>query len=480
MYIHILPTFMCRAVTGGRTTTFIGLRIVYLDGHNCQASDAIWPLAIIERPEKRGPFRQYTQELRRQLAHVQTQGVLLPSDYVEVCDPPSPPAVPAPPPPAVPASRPVVPAGDPPSQPQHPPVGPAAAPPPGNKYGIPPDEKTDCDEVEKYTKLIEIERQRRKHARERRADRLQRRSRRGVTDSKRRELIASAVANKKRKPPRDPTVIEEMTVNELKAALTSRKLSRQGRKANLRLRLREAVDADLAGAPDPSEDHDDSETQSDEDDVDMDDAGCETTDYEGYDCCNVACPCHADNEEVDLTSAGPSSSSSFSSSSSSSFTSSSSSSFSSSSASRPPPSTSSSSSSFSSSSASSSSSSSSSRPPPPPVTNPRHAGVLLWLAADYKFLLVVLGFKGATCKHPCIFCKACLSDPKEWKVSRALDERKADDKPDPNFSQHCVNLFPFIPRTRCRIDVLHMLLRCMDRFLTLSCLLSCFLAFLLS
>jgi len=32
----------------------------------------------------------------------------------------------------------------------------------------------------------------------------------------------------------------------------------------------------------------------------------------------------------------------------------------------------------------------------------RHVGITLWLAADYKFLLVVLGFKGATCKHPCI------------------------------------------------------------------------------
>ena len=95
----------------------------------------------------------------------------------------------------------------------------------------------------------------------------------------------------------------------------------------------------------------------------------------------------------------------------------------------------------------------------------RHVSVKLWLAADYKFLLVVLGFKGATSKHPCIFCKANLSDPREWKKPRPLDERKATDLPDKEFSQHCTNLFKFIPRDRCRIDVLHMLLRCMDRFI---------------
>jgi len=94
-----------------------------------------------------------------------------------------------------------------------------------------------------------------------------------------------------------------------------------------------------------------------------------------------------------------------------------------------------------------------------------HVTLKLWLAADYKFLLVVLGFKGATCKFPCIFCKANLSDPREWKVPRPLDERSATGPADPDFSQHCVNLFPFIPRDRCRIDILHMLLRCMDRFI---------------
>jgi hypothetical protein len=102
---------------------------------------------------------------------------------------------------------------------------------------------------------------------------------------------------------------------------------------------------------------------------------------------------------------------------------------------------------------------------PSPTRDKRHVSITLWLAADYKFLLVVLGFKGATSKHPCIYCRANLSDPKEWKNPRPLDERKATDPPDVEFSQHCKNLFPYIPRDRCRIDVLHMLLRCMDRFI---------------
>ena len=96
----------------------------------------------------------------------------------------------------------------------------------------------------------------------------------------------------------------------------------------------------------------------------------------------------------------------------------------------------------------------------------RKATIKLWLAADYKFLLVVLGFKGATGHHACIYCKADLSNPSEWKKVHDLDERKADDPPDADHGQPCKNLFPFIPRIRCRIDVLHLLLRCMDRYRT--------------
>ena len=100
--LNLPPTHTIRAVTGGRTTTFLGLRIVYKEGHNSLGSDAIWPLAIIERPEYRGPFRFFTQALRKQLAHVQAHGVLLPAEYVSLLN--SPPA----PPPSSPA-RPVLP-----------------------------------------------------------------------------------------------------------------------------------------------------------------------------------------------------------------------------------------------------------------------------------------------------------------------------------------------------------------------------------
>lgn len=101
--------------------------------------------------------------------------------------------------------------------------------------------------------------------------------------------------------------------------------------------------------------------------------------------------------------------------------------------------------------------------PTPESASSRHVGVKLWLSADYKFLLIVLGFKGATSKCPCIYCKADLSNPSSWKETHNLHERSATDPPDPDKGQRCVNMFPFIPRDRCRIDVLHMLLRCMDR-----------------
>jgi hypothetical protein len=34
------------------------------------------------------------------------------------------------------------------------------------------------------------------------------------------------------------------------------------------------------------------------------------------------------------------------------------------------------------------------------------AGVVLWLSADYKFLAMALGLKGATANHSCIFQRA--------------------------------------------------------------------------
>ena len=44
----------------------------------------------------------------------------------------------------------------------------------------------------------------------------------------------------------------------------------------------------------------------------------------------------------------------------------------------------------------------------------RHVGVDLWLSADMKFLLMVLGLKGATGKYSCIYCKSDLKQRQDW------------------------------------------------------------------
>ena len=96
--------------------------------------------------------------------------------------------------------------------------------------------------------------------------------------------------------------------------------------------------------------------------------------------------------------------------------------------------------------------------------NKRHVGVDLWLSADMKFLLMVLGLKGATGKYSCIYCKADLKERQDWLQSaRASRRRTATDPVDPTTGQHFKNLFMFIPRDQVVLDTLHLLLRCVDR-----------------
>ena len=147
-------------MTGARVTTFVGLRIVYLDGHNSLGSDAIWPIAIIERPEKRGPFRLYSRPLRLQLDHVQKSGLLLPVDYATLFDPP---AAPAP----LDVSAPVV-----------APLSPPAVPPAFNYHVA--DEDIDEPAVKKFMEMSLLETTRRKVWRERREKRRQRRLKTGI------------------------------------------------------------------------------------------------------------------------------------------------------------------------------------------------------------------------------------------------------------------------------------------------------------
>ena len=70
-----------RCFGSARNTTFFALRIVYLDGFSSTSNEAIWPLAILDTPEKRGPLRLLTQELRNALRHVQEKGLHLPEEY---------------------------------------------------------------------------------------------------------------------------------------------------------------------------------------------------------------------------------------------------------------------------------------------------------------------------------------------------------------------------------------------------------------
>ena len=46
-----------RCFGDARNTTFLALRIVYLDGYESTGNEAVWPLAILDTPGKRGALR---------------------------------------------------------------------------------------------------------------------------------------------------------------------------------------------------------------------------------------------------------------------------------------------------------------------------------------------------------------------------------------------------------------------------------------
>lgn len=77
--------------------------------------------------------------------------------------------------------------------------------------------------------------------------------------------------------------------------------------------------------------------------------------------------------------------------------------------------------------------------------------------------------KAATARFPCVWCKIDILEPDGWNEEQP--SRHSDDKPQDETGQPRKNLFPFIPRDRWRLDVLHLLLRCMDRFVHSAALL---------
>jgi len=72
-----------RCFGDARNTTFIALRIVYMDGYSSTNNEAVWPLAILDTPEKRGALRTLTKPLRKAMKHVQDKGILLPDTYCQ-------------------------------------------------------------------------------------------------------------------------------------------------------------------------------------------------------------------------------------------------------------------------------------------------------------------------------------------------------------------------------------------------------------
>ena len=56
----------------------------------------------------------------------------------------------------------------------------------------------------------------------------------------------------------------------------------------------------------------------------------------------------------------------------------------------------------------------------------RHVQIELWLSADMKFLLMVLGFKSANGKHSCIFCTADLKQRQDWLDSSSSHRLRSE------------------------------------------------------
>jgi hypothetical protein len=98
----------------------------------------------------------------------------------------------------------------------------------------------------------------------------------------------------------------------------------------------------------------------------------------------------------------------------------------------------------------------------------RHVEIEFWLSADMKFLLMSVGMSCATANFACIYCKCNLHKRKDW-AELCVDKRKAGDAINIAEGQIAKDLWPFIPRTRCVIDTLHLLLRIVDRMVHIMC-----------
>ena len=98
-------------------------------------------------------------------------------------------------------------------------------------------------------------------------------------------------------------------------------------------------------------------------------------------------------------------------------------------------------------------------------------GLKVFLAADYKFLLLVLGMSGATSNHACVYCKIHRCD--RWDMSKTYDFYTSPDmvRTVENMmscsltnSMGCKNLsLVGLPIQHIIVDELHMMLRITDR-----------------
>ena len=358
-----------RCFGDARNTTFFALRIVFLEGFSSTASEAIWPLAILDCEEKRGAVRLLTRPLRVALEHLQKNGCYLPEEYsrhfynadqqaswksTRVSD-----AILA----QIPACG--VASGRLQSEPVSVPV-PADAPTVAAR---------DAHEGHKR----------------KRPDRV---TPTLIPGAKKNQTKTKKKKKKKKKKKNDAA---EGDVFEFDGALNSD--DQEDMDALTALTEADLVEPDLAF------------WDMSDDDVAGD------TEYEGDFCSRESCPCHGLRHSP-----------------------------------APPD---------------------QEREPVPMAK--RLCRIELWLSADMKFLLMSLGLKCATANHACIYCRCNIHQRRDWLAGARGDreERKASDKPDGadgvQTGQARSNMFPFIDRDHCVLDVLHLLLRCMDRLVHVAC-----------
>ena len=355
-----------RAFGNSRNTTFFALRIVYLDGYSSTATEAIWPLAILDCEEKRGAVRVLTRPLRQALKHLQLNGCVLPEEY----------------------SRHFYNDAD------------AAA------------WKKSRESMNLADAIGQAGRMSGRFAEEEDNEQIE-------EDNEQNEVLLDAsamISEAKARGELPPAEIKKQAKRARKAR-TAKFTTIQGLKRKAAADRDDVFNFSKSAAEEGEEVEPQSEGEEEPDlafwDMKDDDCGSDT-DFSPYECDHASCPCSSKTGAQIAIAQGE-------------------------------------------------------REPVP--LEKRKVAIELWLSADMKFLLMALGMKCATAKHACIYCKCDIHKRRDWLESArgTSGARKATDAIDEDTGQARKNLFGFIPRDHCVIDVLHLLLRCMDRMVHVAC-----------